>query len=310
MIKKRISVVSLLLVTSLSLLAQSNSYPTAGDVGIFNYSPLLVLQRNTDEGGFIQGVQTKFKNGTNNWYFGNLHSDSWIVSKGDYQNPKFTILQNGNVGIGTTSPNATLQIGDSNNSGNPTVETEIKRLSLAPVTHSGSDWFFTTRDNNPYANLDIGYSSNKTITLRHDGNVGIGSTNPTSKLTVAGNINSREVKVSVDAGADFVFEKDYALPSLQEVEKFVTKNKHLPEIASAKEMQKEGINLSEMNIKLLQKIEELTLYMIEQNKRIELQQKENNIQSAAIETLKKENETFKNLSERFSKIESQLKTAN
>ncbi len=106
-------------------------------------------------------------------------------------------------------------------------------------------------------------------------NVGIGTTNPTSKLTVAGNINSREVKVSVDAGADFVFEEDYALPSLQEVEKFVTENKHLPEIASAKEMQKEGINLSEMNIKLLQKIEELTLYIIEQNKRIELQQEEN-----------------------------------
>ncbi len=112
--------------------------------------------------------------------------------------------------------------------------------------------------------------------LAHNGgNVGIGTTNPTSKLTVAGNINSREVKVSVDAGADFVFDKDYTLPSLQEVEKFVTKNKHLPEIASAKEMQKEGINLSEMNIKLLQKIEELTLYVIEQNKRIELQQKEN-----------------------------------
>lgn len=194
--------------------------------------------------------------------------------------PLFTFSQNsfpitGNVGIGTTSPNATLQIGDSNNSGNPAAEIEIKRLSLAPVTHSGSDWFFTTRDNNPYANLDIGYSNNKTITLRHDGNVGIGSPNPTSKLTVAGNINSREVKVSVDAGADFVFDKDYALPSLQEVEKFVTVNKHLPEIASAKEMQKEGINLSEMNIKLLQKIEELTLYVIEQNKRIELLEKKN-----------------------------------
>nr|WP_315176509.1 hypothetical protein [uncultured Flavobacterium sp.] len=107
-----------------------------------------------------------------------------------------------------------------------------------------------------------------------NGNVGIGTSNPTSKLTVAGNINSREVKVSVDAGADFVFEKDYALPSLQEVEKFVTENKHLPEIASAKDMQKEGINLSEMNIKLLQKIEELTLYLIEQQKDIEMLKKE------------------------------------
>ncbi|BFM45176.1 hypothetical protein CFS9_38170 [Flavobacterium sp. CFS9] len=101
------------------------------------------------------------------------------------------------------------------------------------------------------------------------GNVGIGTTNPTSLLTVAGNIASREVKVTVDAGADFVFEKDYNLPSLEAVDKYIKENKHLPEIASAQEMQKEGINLSEMNIKLLQKIEELTLYTIEQQKSTE-----------------------------------------
>ncbi|WP_394775880.1 hypothetical protein [Flavobacterium sp.] len=102
-------------------------------------------------------------------------------------------------------------------------------------------------------------------------NVGIGTTNPTSKLTVAGNISSREVKVTVDAGADFVFENDYNLPPLESVYKFIKENKHLPEIASANKMQKEGINLSEMNIKLLQKIEELTLYMIDQNKKMEKQ---------------------------------------
>ncbi|SCY78205.1 tail fiber protein [Flavobacterium anhuiense] len=98
-------------------------------------------------------------------------------------------------------------------------------------------------------------------------NVGIGTVNPTSKLTVAGNIASREVKVTVDAGADFVFEKDYNLLSLESVDQFIKENKHLPEIASAEEMKKDGINLSEMNIKLLQKIEEMTLYMIEMKKR-------------------------------------------
>jgi hypothetical protein len=107
------------------------------------------------------------------------------------------------------------------------------------------------------------------MTWNYDGNVGIGTTNPTSKLTVAGNINSREVKVTVDAGADFVFENNYNLPSLDSVDKYIKENKHLPEIASADEMKKDGINLSQMNIKLLQKIEEITLYMIEQNKSIE-----------------------------------------
>ncbi|MEN2401778.1 hypothetical protein GKZ90_0018460 [Flavobacterium sp. MC2016-06] len=117
-------------------------------------------------------------------------------------------------------------------------------------------------------NLQISGSGNHYI---KNGNVGIGTINPTSKLTVAGNINSREVKVSVDAGADFVFDNDYNLPSLESVSDYIKENKHLPEIASAKEMQQNGINLSEMNIKLLQKMEEMTLYMIEMKKENEKQ---------------------------------------
>ncbi|PWG78066.1 hypothetical protein [Pararcticibacter amylolyticus] len=105
-----------------------------------------------------------------------------------------------------------------------------------------------------------------------DGDVGIGTTNPTAKLTVAGNIHSREVKVSVDAGADYVFNEDYGLKSLSQVEEFVKTNRHLPEIAPAAQMQKEGLNLGEMNIVLLRKIEELTLYLIEQNKKLEKQE--------------------------------------
>ena len=109
------------------------------------------------------------------------------------------------------------------------------------------------------------------------GNIGIGTNTPDSgyKLTVKGNISTREVKVTATAGgADFVFEDTYKLPTLKTIEQFITKNKHLPEIASAKEMEENGIHLAEMNIKLLQKIEELTLYTIQQQKELEAQQKE------------------------------------
>ncbi|MGV4413593.1 hypothetical protein [Chryseobacterium sp. T1] len=95
-----------------------------------------------------------------------------------------------------------------------------------------------------------------------------------SKMVVQGNVKvdakleAKEVKVTTSPTADFVFEDNYRLPSLEELEKHIKTKKHLPEIASAKEMEKEGVNIGEFQIQLLQKIEELTLYSIEQNKQI------------------------------------------
>ncbi len=100
------------------------------------------------------------------------------------------------------------------------------------------------------------------------GNVGIGTRNPDAKLTVAGNVNARQVKVTVNAGADFVFEPDYQLPSLNAIEAYVKEHKHLPEIASEEAMKENGLDLGSFQIQLLQKIEELTLHMIQQDKQI------------------------------------------
>jgi hypothetical protein len=100
------------------------------------------------------------------------------------------------------------------------------------------------------------------------GNVGIGTINPTEMLTVAGKIGAREIKVSTNTGADFVFEPSYKLPDLGELEKFVKTNKHLPEIPTAKEMVENGVNLGELNVKLLQKVEELTLHLIAKDKQM------------------------------------------
>ena len=115
-----------------------------------------------------------------------------------------------------------------------------------------------------------GHASTTYMTLK-SGNLGIGVTNPTRKLEVNGTIRAKEVIVeSTGSWADFVFDKDYKLPQLAEVEAHIKERGHLPEIPSAAEVAENGINLSEMNVKLLQKVEELTLYVIQLNKEIEV----------------------------------------
>jgi hypothetical protein len=100
-----------------------------------------------------------------------------------------------------------------------------------------------------------------------DGNVGIGVSNPQNKLDVDGTIRAKEVKIET-GWADFVFNADYNLRPLSEVNAFIQTNKHLPEIPTAAEVKNEGVNLGEMQTKLLQKVEELTLYLIQQDNTI------------------------------------------
>lgn len=106
------------------------------------------------------------------------------------------------------------------------------------------------------------------------GNLGIGKRNPTEKLEVNGRIRAKEIKVEASPWPDFVFEDSYQLPSLTESEIFIKEKGHLPNIPTAQEVEQDGVALGRMNALLLQKIEELTLHLIEKDKAINILQEQ------------------------------------
>jgi hypothetical protein len=118
--------------------------------------------------------------------------------------------------------------------------------------------------------LTFGTNNQGRMIIDGAGNVGIGTFSPDQKLTVNGTIHTKEVIVDLSVPApDYVFQKDYNLLSLSEIEKYINQHKHLPEVPSAKEMETNGVKLMEMNMLLLKKVEELTLHLIELKKEVE-----------------------------------------
>ena len=198
---------------------------------------------------------------------------------------RLTILPNGNVGIGTSSPHGTFEIANPlgtvlslSTDGLPGTTASPLRPAinfLGYLNGNKARISATEETTNTYGSrfsiyVNDGESANhmvERLTILPNGYIGIGTFSPAYKLDVNGTIRASEIKVDL-LGADFVFESNYKLMPLNELEKYVTENKHLPKISTAKEMQENGTDLGSLNTSLLQKIEELTLYSIEQDKRI------------------------------------------
>jgi hypothetical protein len=111
---------------------------------------------------------------------------------------------------------------------------------------------------------------NNSLYIKAGGFVGIGTINPQSALAVNGKITCKEVEVTLTGWPDYVFEKEYKLSPLSEVEKYIKENNHLPGIPTSKEVIENGLSVGEMNVKMMEKIEELTLYVIQLQKEIEV----------------------------------------
>ena len=223
------------------------------------------------------------------------------------ENTTSTIHRGGKVGIGTSNPQLKLHISDTDRVGiqigGPSTSTgavgdisfrpgdfgsvngaKLWNLSFRTNTWSGNkgDFVIFSSDGNSYISPLILQSDGDVVLVDgasagRKGNVGIGTLNPSEKLTVNGTILASKV-VIVDASeipqSDYVFDAGYNLRSLEEVENFVKENKHLPEVPSAAEFKENGYSVGTMDDILLRKVEELTLYIIEQQKTINALQTE------------------------------------
>ena len=193
--------------------------------------------------------------------------------------PQLIIKNNGNVGIGYATPESKLDIA---------AQDGMRIFGYQP--------FMTLLDNNSYHSARIqtadgnlifwkgvanwetgGYDYTAPMIVKNSGNVLIGTTEDHGyKLAVAGNVICTELKVKLQGNwPDYVFADGYQLKSLEEVEAHIQSNNHLPGIPAAAEIEKEGIAVGDMQKKMMEKIEELTLYLIDQNKRLNQIEQEN-----------------------------------
>ena len=265
---------------------QSVIYSNNGNVGIGTSNPSAKLHVN-GAFDFLTGVerlhwgsqhigQTSHRN-----YLAPRKADDsgwdWNQEFG-YQNYYRAWYFDGNVGIGTDNPSAKLHVNGSFDFltgaerlhwGSQHVGQTGHRNYLTPRKADDSDWDW---------DQEFGYQ-NYYRAWYFNGNVGIGTDNPSHKLAVNGTIRAKEIIVNT-GWSDFVFEKDYNLPTLQEVEHYIAENGHLRDIPSAKEVEENGVKLGEMDSRLLQKIEELTLYVIAMDKKVKVLEEENKVLKA------------------------------
>ncbi|MBW0177572.1 hypothetical protein [Sediminibacterium sp.] len=180
---------------------------------------------------------------------------------------------NGNVGIGTIFPAHKLDIS--------AVSEEVSLRVGTTNTGSNAASFILSNSSQNAFNDGIKIIHGAGVTKFNDlsgttqmsidhtnAKIGIGTVSPSEKLSVNGNIRAKKIIVSQTSWPDYVFDSSYSLRSIKEVEKFITKNKHLPEMPSAKEVEEKGISVGDNQALLLKKIEELTLYVIDLQKQI------------------------------------------
>ncbi len=292
---------------------ESSQWTTAGNTIFYNTGNVGI---GTNTPGYLFDVAGTL-NATNILINGSpVESPVWDLNGND------AFYSTGNVGIGTNVPGYALDVAGTINATDILINGTA--LPSSPWSLNGNDAFYNTGDvgigtNTPGYTLDVNGTINATDILINGaalpgspwavagndvsyttGNVGIGTTDTQGYLlAVAGNMIAEGLKVELQTNwPDFVFASNYDLPSLQSIEQHIFNFGHLPNIPSAKEVGENGIDVGQMNAKLLQKIEELTLYTIQQQKELDSLKVLN-------AELTKQNMLIQQLAKRLEKLEGQ-----
>ncbi|OFX42478.1 MAG: hypothetical protein A2046_09020 [Bacteroidetes bacterium GWA2_30_7] len=274
-----------------------------GHIGIGAPSPQAILHIKSDGSGFEENgnvlpIVENTGTGAAGWKFltgGGINGPYWIIHAAGGSNQglgKFVFRSDSvevmtltrekkdgwndvrRVGIGTTSPTSNLQVQNAENTDIRVKSTGSNKTALLWAANNNFGLAFGIGTDNKGHIYYNETSPQESMTFLNNGNVGIGTPTPDEKLQVKGNIKACKVIVANPGGGwcDYVFDDKYKLPSLFDVEQYVKQHKHLPDVPSEKEVTENGIDVGQMNTILLKKIEELTLYSIEQQKQLEKQQ--------------------------------------
>lgn len=219
---------------------------TAGKVGIGTSTPNSILEMR-GQPIFDGSTVLRITNGASSYGRSNL------VITGRFQD------SNDGWNFGSAARNSIVFAQISGGSNQPSGEVSEEKCSMQLEGNSNSLGFMTRQN-----------GSTPNMVMTQNGNIGIGTNYPDSRLSVNGNIRAKEIKVETSGWPDYVFNPGYELQSLLEVEKHIKEKGHLPGVPSAKQVEEKGLNIGEMNALLLKKIEELTLHVIDLKKENQL----------------------------------------
>ena len=219
----------------------------------FKYLHANFAQQHDERGGSIPSYYPYY------WdiYSDNLGLKFYSINNSGVNTQRLIITENGSVGIGVTNPLAKLDVGGAFKATSATIAGNV----------SASD--ITTTNVSAKGNVSASEFTGETATI----NGTVTADELSAQIAkISGLVCAKEVRVALTGSPcwpDYVFGKNYKLPTLNEVEQFITENQHLPNVPSAAEVTENGIELGEMNAILLQKVEELTLYIIALQKQID-----------------------------------------